>query len=238
MSGLPVVGVLPGFEAPRSGDDGLRLYAGTLYLECVRAAGGLPFVIDPMSPPAEALAHVDGLLLIGGPDIDPAEYGQPPAPETRTGPPERFRRERLFLDALPPGMPVLGVCYGCQAVNVHRGGDLDQHLSGAEKHEGGKKETVSIEPGTRLSAILGADTAEVLSYHHQACKRLGEGLRVAARASDGTVEALEGVEGGWLVAVQWHPERTAESPASRALFRAFADACRAFRQEVESCGTW
>lgn len=234
MSGRPTVGVLPGLAVPESGDDGLRAYVGVKYLRCVLDAGGLPLVLAPGSPPADVFRKVDGLMLVGGPDIDPKEYGEDPHEKTKTGPGGRFEFEKPLLLQRPDAMPVLGVCYGCQALNVALGGTLRQHVEG---HEGGVAERVKIEPGTRLAEAVGATEAETLSYHHQAVERVADGLRVTAWCGE-VPEAVEGTGEAWVVGVQWHPERTPESDVSKRLFRSFVEACGRYREEQDACGTW
>jgi putative glutamine amidotransferase len=126
---------------------------------------------------------------------------------------------------------VLAICRGIQVLNVALGGSLDQHITGREGvgghgDPGLRSETheVHIEPGSRTAKALGAETVSVSSSHHQAVAEVGEGLVVSGRAPDGIIEAMEHPDGSWVVAVQWHPERTAErDPAQQRLFDAFVD---------------
>jgi putative glutamine amidotransferase len=161
----------------------------------------------------ETLDAVDGLLFSGGSDLDPDLYDQEPHPATSGVVAERDRAELTLLEAaLARDMPVLAVCRGSQVLNIARGGDLVQHLPdvvGDEKHKHTPgtfaDHDVTLEPGTRLAALLG-DRAPVKSHHHQGIGRLGEGLHVAAYAEDGTVEAVEDPSHRFAFGVLWHPE--------------------------------
>jgi putative glutamine amidotransferase len=182
----------------------------------------------------ETLDALDGVLFSGGSDVDPAEYGHEAHPETNGTRPERDRGELSLLQAaLERDMPVLAVCRGSQVLNVARGGDLVQHLPevvGDEKHKHTPGEfadhDVDLEPGTRLQGLLG-DRAPVKSHHHQGYGRLGEGLREAARAEDGTIEAVEDPEQRFALGVLWHPEEGEDA----ALFDALVEEARRFRKE-------
>ncbi len=161
----------------------------------------------------ETLDALDGLIFSGGSDLDPALYGQEPHPETRGVVAERDRAElELLQAALARDMPVLAICRGSQVLNVALGGDLVQHLPevvGHERHKHTPGEfadhDVAVEPGTRLGEIVGAH-APVKSHHHQGFGRLGRGLRPAAHADDGAVEAVEDPERRFALGVLWHPE--------------------------------
>jgi len=156
---------------------------------------------------------LDGLIFSGGSDLDPATYGQDPHPQTKGIVEERDRAELALLQgALARDLPVLAVCRGSQVLNVALGGDLVQHLPdvvGDEKHKHTPGEyadhDVELRAETRLGALLG-ERAPVKSHHHQGFGRLGEGLREAARAEDGTVEALEDPSRQFAIGVLWHPE--------------------------------
>jgi putative glutamine amidotransferase len=184
------------------------------YVRAVERAGGRPLLVPPSDEGVqETLDAVDGLIFSGGVDIDPDLYGQDPHPETSGVHPERDRAELTLLEAaLARDMPVLAICRGSQVLNIARGGDLVQHLPdivGDEKHKHTPgtfaDHPVTIEEGTRLAGLLG-DRAPVKSHHHQGVGRIGEGLRVAAHAEDGTIEAVEDPSRRFAVGVLWHPE--------------------------------
>jgi gamma-glutamyl-gamma-aminobutyrate hydrolase PuuD len=213
-----------------------------VYLDAVDAAGGIPLLLPPREAgpgaPVELEARdtvevLDGLLVIGGADVDPAGYGEQPHPTTSSRPRRDAHEVALLRAARRRGLPVLGVCRGAQLMNVMLGGTLQQHLPeqvGHDRHRPGPGEfgacPVRIEPGTRLHDILGAEV-KVPCYHHQALGRLADGLRATATADDGTVEAVETAQPEreeWFVGVQWHPE---EDPGDLRLFEAHVEAARA-----------
>jgi putative glutamine amidotransferase len=204
------------------------------YVRAVERAGGRPLVVPPSEDGLEeTLGILDGLILSGGGDLDPALYGADAHPETDTPRPQRDHAElRLLQHALQRDMPVLAVCRGSQLLNVARGGDLVQHLPDDLGHERHKHEPgqfsdhdVRLDPGSRIGTLLG-EHAPVKSHHHQGYGRIGTGLREAAWADDGTVEALEAPDKRFAVGVLWHPEEGEDF----ALFRALVDEARAFRE--------
>jgi putative glutamine amidotransferase len=238
----PIIGI-PCFAMVRA-DTGRPIYASNqTYAQAVAHAGGIPVLIPSLAdlPDVSAInGWLDGLLLAGGSDLDPSLYGEAPAPESSA--PE-LERDRLELDlirlALDQDLPILGVCRGLQVLNVARGGSLYQHIpterpSGIDHVQAGQPKrtyiahSISVEPGSRLAGILGdglTDTG-VNSFHHQAVKRLGEGLKVTAVAEDGVVEAVELADSPFVVAVQYHPEELVVTDSgSRRLFSAFVQAC-------------
>jgi putative glutamine amidotransferase len=183
------------------------------YPKSIAAAGGLPIELTRDADPVAVVARLDGLVLSGGADIDPALYGAAPHPDL--GAVERERDDwelALFRAAREREMPILGICRGAQLTNVALGGTLNQHV---ELDEGvghpawlsdarGPVHDVLVEPDTVLATLLPA-TVGVNSLHHQTIDRIGDGLVVAARAPDGVVEGLE-LPGADVLAVQWHPE--------------------------------
>jgi gamma-glutamyl-gamma-aminobutyrate hydrolase PuuD len=184
------------------------------YVRAVERAGGRPVLVPPSHDAIdETLDAVDGLIFSGGSDLDPDLYGQEPHPETFGVAEERDRAELELLEAaLARDLPVLAICRGSQVLNVAQGGDLVQHLPdvvGDEKHKHTPgtfaDHDVTIEPGTRLARLLG-EHAPVKSHHHQGIGRLGEGLRAAAYAEDGVVEAVEDPSRSFALGVLWHPE--------------------------------
>ncbi|MDQ2911619.1 MAG: gamma-glutamyl-gamma-aminobutyrate hydrolase family protein [Actinomycetota bacterium] len=208
------------------------------YVRAVERAGGRALLVPPSEDAVEeTLDALDGLLFSGGSDLDPETYGQEAHPETKGVVPERDRGELALLQAaLARDMPVLAVCRGSQVLNVALGGDLVQHLPevvGDEKHKHTPGEfadhDVTVEPETRLGSLLG-DRAPVKSHHHQGFGRLGEGLREAARADDGTLEALEDPSRRFALGVLWHPE----AGEDMRLFEALVEEARAYRAERPS----
>jgi putative glutamine amidotransferase len=202
------------------------------YPAYVRAAGALAVLLppDPRSQAAaEIMARLNGLVLAGGEDIDPARYGAPPHPRAGAPCPERDAWELALLDAaLVRGTPVLGVCRGMQLMNVHAGGTLVQHLPERVGHSGHNPRVgvfsdhlVKPVPGTMTAGLLAGEVT-VATHHHQAIDRLGAGLIAAAHAEDGTVEAIEYPGPGFALGVQWHPEMRDDTCAVRALVRAAA----------------
>lgn len=196
------------------------------YHELVRAAGGAAVLLPPDDPEAaaEVLARVDGLVVAGGPDVDPVRYGADRDP--RTGAPATVRDQwelALLAAALDAGAPVLGICRGMQALNVVLGGTLIQHIDGHAEAPGVMSwHPVRPVPGTRYAALV-PEEAQVPTYHHQAVDRLGRGLVAGAHALDGTVEAVELADPArWALGVQWHPERDTDTRVTAALVRAAA----------------
>ncbi|MGE0001497.1 MAG: gamma-glutamyl-gamma-aminobutyrate hydrolase family protein [Fimbriimonadaceae bacterium] len=227
-----------GLTSKNSGNDGERCHVGRPYMDGILAAGGLPLGLPPGCPPADVYAAVDGLMLIGGPDIDPANYGEPRHDKTEVVALDRWETERALIGQRPAGMPVLGVCYGCQALAAMAGGSMIQHLPdtiGDDRHSGGTLQQILVEEGSLLHQLVGTTMVEGKSYHHQAIKEPGTGMRVAARCGD-VIEAIEG--DGWVLGIQWHPERTPESQSTKRIFRGFVEACKTYREEAQSCGTW
>lgn len=200
------------------------------YARAVEMAGAEPAPISPANP--QPLDTLDGLLISGGTDVNPARYGQ--APDGAEGPfdDERDTLETLLLRrALDRDMPVLAICRGMQLFNVVHGGTLIQHLRNAKEHlvrspdPGERVHDVRVFPGTKLAEIAGNGEIPVNSRHHQAVASLGTGLRVAAVSGDGLVEALESPEKRFAIAVQWHPEdQIAGDPVQRRLFEALVRA--------------
>lgn len=201
------------------------------YLAALRALNIDYAELAPGEP--RTIGGLAGLLVTGGgADIDPVLYGQTPHPET-DGPPDTERdamEAGLIRGALGADLPLLCICRGMQMLNVTLGGDLNQHIPQAALHRAkpppGKRHEavhpVSVEPGSTLAAILGSVEHAVNSRHHQAVARLGEGLRVSARAPDGVVEAIEKADRRFALGCQWHPEESIlTNPGDRRIFEAF-----------------
>jgi putative glutamine amidotransferase len=204
----------------RTWDGADRTGVNAAYVQALLVAGGVPLILSPLIGPSlasVALDGVNGLILTGGEDLDPAWYGAEPSP--RLDPPSRERdlfELALFAVARQRELPILGICRGIQLINVGMGGTLFQDLPterhGAVNHrpEGARdsrSHRVRLEPGSRAAEALGAATVIVNSSHHQGIKDLAPGLRATGWTDDKLVEAIEGpAETPWLLAVQWHPE--------------------------------
>jgi putative glutamine amidotransferase len=222
----PRIGVLCSTMTTPSG--ARRQHVPDAYVRRVEEAGGFP-VLFPVADPAvvpEVLALVDGLLLVGGDDVDPAIYGA-----ERPDLCEEFDRERddfeiaLVRAAAERGVPLLGVCRGLQVMNVALGGtlleDVPALVPGALVHRLDGKDgshEISVSEGSRLHALLGAAALDVNSHHHQSLARTAGRLAVVARSPDGVVEAAEDAAHPFLLGVQWHPERMATADSTRRLF--------------------
>ena len=185
---------------------------GATYTRSVEAAGGTVVLLPPQAQGAELLvARVDGLIVTGGADVEPARYGEEPGPHTYTRP-DRDGWELALLDAAAArGTPTLGICRGMQLLAVHGGGSLEQHLPDVVGHhehgpEGDAYGWTSVRTvaGSMVSGMVG-EAMQVSCHHHQAVAT-HPGFDVSARAADGTVEAIEDPERGYWVGVQWHPE--------------------------------
>ena len=213
------------------------------YFRAVTRVGAVPWMIplydDDLDTLREIYDRLDGLLVPGGVDMNPATYGEDVLPECGTLDPARDAVElQLTRWAIADAKPVLGLCRGAQVINVAAGGSLYQdvpsQVAGAIKHDyyptmgfarDHRAHPVELAAGTRLADALGGPSPLVNSMHHQSVKRVGSGLLVSAVASDGVIEAVEGTGEGYLVGVQWHPEMFEEEPA---LFGGFIAAAREF----------
>jgi putative glutamine amidotransferase len=213
------------------------------YVEGVRLAGGLPLVLPPTpegaAEPSEVLDAIDGLVLIGGPDLGVDLYGSPdPHPETGEKQERRDAFElALLLEARRRKQPVLGICRGMQLLDVAAGGDLVQHLADTtditpHRPKAGVfgRHEVETEEDTHAAFLLGP-TVAVHSAHHQGIGRLGNGLIVSARAHDGQIEAIEDPAQPFCLGVLWHPEEDPEG-AGAPLFRALVEASSTFRDRA------
>lgn len=215
--------------------DRLADVQSTLYTDAIAASGGAVVLVPPAAVGVvDVLPALDGLVVSGGADVDPATYDAPA--HSAAGP---FRQDRdtaelaLILAAVRAGVPVLGICRGMQVLNIALGGDLLQHLpdvAGVLPHQESpgvfSTRAVALDTASWLGRTLGA-SVPTACHHHQAVDRLGEGLRVVGFADDGTPEAVEAADGSPVIGVQWHPEQLAD----RRLFEAFV-ALAAQRQSV------
>lgn len=205
------------------------------YLEQVRRAGAIALLIPPdeavVAAPGRVLERLDGLMLVGGVDIEASVYGADPHPLADPAIPLRDAVEAaLVREAVARGLPVLGICRGAQVINVAAGGTLRQHIPddlGHEEHRrvlgrfDGNDHDVEVEEGSLAHRAIGRRIHRVTSHHHQSIDAVGDGLRVSARAvGDGVPEAIEAAGPGWVLGVQWHPEADPGSPVIAALVEA------------------
>ena len=235
----PIIGLTPSLE---SGEN--KIYTPTSYPKAIIEAGGNPvffnFTRDPEMIEAYA-AMVDGVLFSGGDDVDPSTYGEEQIWGCGDVVPLRDDFEISLLKVLLekyPEKPILGICRGCQVLNVATGGTLYQDLrsqkDGCIRHQQQQSSHYAshramVEEGSLLHQIYGSTEVMVNSFHHQAVKDLAPGMRLTAVASDGVVEGFEKPDHPYFVGVQWHPERLverAENAAHWQLFKSFVDACR------------
>jgi len=239
----PLIGITTSLTP--DGDNGTtppRAHLNRAYVAAVQRAGGVPVLLPPyLDPPArDALwSRLDGLVLSGGGDVDPARFGEARRPEVDGVSEARDALEmELANRAVDGAVPLLAICRGIQVLNVARGGSLVQHIpaevpeacahaQSAPRHEPTHAVAVRVE-GTLLGRVLALPELRVNSFHHQAIRRLGAGLRETAWAPDGVIEGVD-MPGapGFVVGVQWHPEDLADrDPAARRLFEALVEAAR------------
>jgi putative glutamine amidotransferase len=235
----PIIGITTGRGRDDAGESWVQVTDA--YVQAILRAGGLPILL-PVGLEGERLREIQprlaGLLLTGGGDIDPAVFNGEPHPRVAEVDPGRDALEiPLARWAAESGTPFLGICRGCQVVNVALGGglytDVADQVPGAVRHVHLKGEPrsrlahdVHVEAGTCLARILGHSDLPTNSSHHQSAKEIAPGLAVTARATDGVVEALELPGHPFGLAVQWHPEWLPDSAPHQAIFKAFISAAK------------
>lgn len=220
MSGFrPVLGMTTYLQQAQTGVWNVHAsFLPAIYMEGVNLAGGTVVLLPPQPQDAadRVLDGLDGVVITGGPDLDPAAYGQQRHPKTDE--PVAASRARdaweyaLVAGAIKRGIPVLGICRGAQVINVVMGGTLHQHLPdvlGHPNHQQGNAvfatSSVRTVPGTRLASLIG-ETSDAQCYHHQAIDRLADGLIVSAQDGEGVIEGIELPGPNFILGVQWHPE--------------------------------
>lgn len=243
MAAMPMVGVTSSIE-----EDERRQFINANYLHRVLKAGAIPVVLS-MDMDAEqittCLDRLDGLMLSGGNDIDPMIFGEAPAKGLGQVNPKRDKLEmKLIREAYRRDMPIFAICRGVQSLNVALGGTLYQDLPtmylspdsepailhAQTSHERYASHSISLAEGTPLRTLYGEETIGVNSFHHQAIKVLAPHLQVAARATDGVIEAVFDAGKPFVLGVQWHPERMKEGAP---LFHAFAEACARYAAKTK-----
>jgi putative glutamine amidotransferase len=211
---------------------------GLPYMRAVEMAGGLPVALPPLTTENidALLDHLSGLLLTGGPDLDPSTYGAAPHPELGPIDPvvDAFELE-LCRHAYRRRLPILGICRGAQLLNVARHGTLHQHLpeftNGSVEHRQSEVGTrtsheVRVAPDSSLAQTTGGGPVQVNSFHHQAIDRIGFDLRAVAWSQDGLIEAIEEQDGRFVLGVQWHAETLVADAEQLSLFERLVEATR------------
>jgi putative glutamine amidotransferase len=239
-----IIGITSGTE--RRSDDAQITFLPNAYIEAILESGGVPVLIPALLSDETwktVYRHVDGVLFSGGGDIDVGLFAGTAHPAVHSVDPSRDALELSLVRAMAEDRkPFLGICRGCQVMNVGLGGTLYTHLPdqlpGALEHDqldggyGSLSHEVQIEPGSILSEIMPDIEIRVNSHHHQGIWEVGAGLRVAARAPDGLVEALELADHPFGLAVQWHPERLPDQPHAARLFSRFVQAAAEYRERA------
>ena len=240
----PVVGITTYLQRAQTGVwDTRAAFLPETYFAAIEAAGGIPVLLPPQpidgGVAEQVIARLDGLIIAGGLDVEPARYGAQAHPASDR--PSRIRDDwddALLSAAIAQEVPFLAICRGIQVLNVNRGGTLHQHLPdviGDSRYSGENGvfavNRVEVEEGSQVASIIGAGAHEVKSYHHQAIDAVGEGLTVTAHSGGGVVQAveLEGVPFG--VGVQWHPEQDAEEDAR--LFVSLVEAATTYAAKTD-----
>src|SRR3989454_2296328 len=233
---------LPHGADPEYAERAIPQYEGAAEL-----AGGEPIRIPLDQTPADVMKLIercDAVLLPGSKaDVDPSKFGAGRHPKTEAADPKRDTVDELLLqDAYNMRKPVLGICYGLQILNVYRMGTLVQHIDTSVNHAAGRKvpvaHKVQIDPESKLASVVNSPQSPLVisvnSSHHQAAEVIGDGLRVVAKCpEDGVIEALEGTSPDhFVLAVQWHPERSTEDGPSRAIFRSLVEAARTRHEKL------
>jgi len=213
------------------------------YATSIERAGGIPWPLPfqtDLSLIPQIVDLLDGIVFSGGDDLDPSLYGQQLHPRAEPIDPDRQRFElELIKEVERRQMPALGICLGCQLMNVHRGGSLHQFLpdnqrEGPLEHrkldDDGRRHPVKLEPGTKLTAAVGRQEISVNTRHKQSIDRTGRGLRAIAKAPDGVIEGIEDPSHPFFMAVQWHPENLSDSPEHLAPFKLLVTSAAQARQ--------
>ena len=212
MKKRPMIGISTSLTSDNCGAFALypRIYVNKDYVDAVIKNGGIPLII-PMTVDKETIIEqmsmVDGLILSGGHDVFPHNYGEEPKQNLGEVLPIRDKYDFMLLsEAKKRKIPILGICRGCQIINVFEGGSLYQDLSYIDHSPEMKTHTAIVEKGTKIYEIFGENEIMINSFHHQALKDIAKEYKVTVRAKDGVVEAIENMNYPFLVGVQWHPE--------------------------------
>lgn len=241
----PLVGI--GADIAHKQGERDRAFAYTTYTESLRRAGAIPVIIPPQPENArEIVEELDGLVLAGGDDCDPAVYGEQRHPSVEPMDPRRQNNDlSLARAARDRGIPTLAICLGVQVMNVAAGGTLIQDIASqvdtdidhASEPMNRHRHEVVVEQGTKLANIVKSRELNVNSSHHQAIRTVGDGLRVTAHAPDGIIEGLEDPSRPFYIGVQWHPEDMSGEQSASTLFGAFVDAARKYAADKSKRAT-
>ena len=246
----PTIAIAGRIAAPGRVSRSAISFSGRRYLDAVLRAGGEPITLSPREirhdEALTLLRRADGLVLMGGSDVDPHLYGQQRAHHVYGVVPEQDHFEMALVHAaLELEMPVLAVCRGIQLVNVALGGTLIQHLGdvpGTIEHAPGKfpagqdhvLHPITLEPGSRIAEAIGVTEIVGASFHHQGIDEIAPGMKVVGRSPDGLIEAMEHTD-SWLLGVQWHPEDTAPTDwHQQSLYDAFVARARERLHSLQS----
>lgn len=205
-----------------------------VYLNAVWQGGGAPVLLPSVVEPTGVIDRIDGVVLVGGPDVGAERYGGQPHERSHVSSDQRDEFELGLINAAAAiAMPLFGICRGAQLLNIAHSGTLIQHLPELLGHEGHSPgagrygtTTVRVSEGSRLADALGVTAIDVECFHHQAIDVVGNGLQISAWAEDGTIEAIEDPDENFVVGVQWHPE----AGRDRTLFEAFVEAASKWRR--------
>jgi putative glutamine amidotransferase len=226
----PLIGITSVYKIDEQ-DNSVSTSVNFAYVEAVADNGGVPLVLPTISDEEiiqQYIRQLDGLVLVGGDDVPPSAYNEQPHETVKVLPMQRYNFERRLITSwIKSGKPVLGVCLGMQFTNVVSGGSLIQDIPSQIGTKVNHREyhQVKINPGSSLAKILNATEASVFSNHHQAVKETGKNLKVVAHSEDGVIEAMERIDGGFGLFVQWHPEETDNAEHRNAIYGALIKAC-------------
>ncbi|MBP6038461.1 MAG: type 1 glutamine amidotransferase [Candidatus Saccharimonas sp.] len=225
----PIIGIVPNFSdgTHQFGDGVQRIFIRRDYLETISGVGALPLILNPNMLTPQIMELCSGIVIAGGDDIDPIHYGEEPLPEVvNIEPKDRFEWEKEIIQACDEAaLPILGICYGMQRLNVHYGGtllqDIKREYGDQVQHSGAEHEVRFTE---NFLGISDGTARHVASRHHQAVGRLADGFEVVATAPDGIVEAFRGRNHRY--GMQWHPE---SDTTGAHVYRAFVELCSGAR---------